>query len=131
MVAAHDFGYLTPDQLLERTRLTLATISKLERYEGHLLNWYNTKTLEPLRPPYVSTVDTGNLLACYIVLQEALTELPTRPLLASVFPGLQDTLLHFSPTFGQDEAATGPSRSEEVDRNSPWRDAETVKRLRK
>jgi len=105
VVAAHDFGYLTPDQVLERTRLTLATIGKLERYEGHLLNWYNTTTLEPLRPPYVSTVDTGNLLACYIVLQEALTELTAKPLLANVLNGLQDTLQMVSPlTFQEDEA---------------------------
>ncbi|RPJ87648.1 MAG: hypothetical protein EHM18_00070, partial [Acidobacteria bacterium] len=105
-VAAHDFGYLTPDQLLERVRLTLGAIGKLERYEGHLFNWYDTSTLAPLRPPYVSTVDTGNLLACYIVLQEALGELPAQPLLADVFPGLQDGLALVSPlTFADDEAA--------------------------
>ncbi len=106
VVAAQDFGYLTPDQLLERLRLTLCTIARLERYEGHLLNWYDTATLEPLRPPYVSTVDSGNLLACYIVLQEALAELSTKPLLGNVFNGLQDTLALISPLpFSEDEAA--------------------------
>ena len=34
-----------------------------ERYEGHILNWYDTKTLEPLLPKYVSSVDSGNLIA--------------------------------------------------------------------
>jgi len=90
-VAAYDFGYLTVDQLVERTRLTLETIGRLERYEGHLLNWYDTRTLEPLRPPYVSTVDSGNLLACYIVLDMALGELRSRPLLGNAFHGLRDT----------------------------------------
>ncbi len=105
LVAAQDFGYITPDQLLERVRLTLGIIGKLERYEGHLLNWYNTATLEPLRPPYVSTVDTGNLLACYMVLQEALAELPSKRLLADAFNGLQDTLNLISPSaFREDEA---------------------------
>ena len=34
---------------------------KLERHRGHFYNWYDTRTLEPLRPMYVSTVDSGNL----------------------------------------------------------------------
>ena len=44
---------------------------KLERCEGHLLNWYNTRTLEPLQPQYVSTVDSGNLIASLWVLAQA------------------------------------------------------------
>ena len=41
----------------------LSTVESLERFEGHLLNWYETKTLAPLLPRYVSTVDSGNLAA--------------------------------------------------------------------
>ena len=40
----------------------METIGKLERHEGHLLNWYDIQTLAPLKPRYVSTVDSGNLL---------------------------------------------------------------------
>src|SRR5262249_43169996 len=47
---------------------------KLERYEGHWLNWYDIRTLEPLRPPYVSTVDSGNLLAAFWVLEQGYSE---------------------------------------------------------
>ena len=47
-LAARDFGYLTADELSRRCSATLATIEQLERYEGHLLNWYNTTTREPL-----------------------------------------------------------------------------------
>jgi len=43
----------------------MGTIGKLERYEGHLLNWYDVKTLTPLEPRYVSSVDSGNLLVPY------------------------------------------------------------------
>ena len=43
-----------------------STIEKLERREGHVLNWYDTETLAPLEPRYVSTVDSGNL-AAYLV----------------------------------------------------------------
>ena len=45
------------------------TVERLERYEGHLLNWYDTQTLKPLEPRYVSTVDSGNLLASLWVLE--------------------------------------------------------------
>ncbi|PYJ67388.1 MAG: hypothetical protein DME76_15345, partial [Verrucomicrobia bacterium] len=62
-VAANDFGYITIDDLVARNLGTLETISRLERFEGHLFNWYDLSTLEPLRPRYVSTVDSGNLLA--------------------------------------------------------------------
>jgi cyclic beta-1,2-glucan synthetase len=67
-VAAHDLGYLTTAQLLKRVSLTLDTVDSLERHEGHLLNWYDARTLAPLPPRYVSTVDSGNLAAALLVL---------------------------------------------------------------
>ena len=33
-LSARDFGYITFDELLERTRSTYAALDKLERYEG-------------------------------------------------------------------------------------------------
>ena len=62
-LAAADFAYLTVSDFLNRCTRTMATLDRLERYEGHFLNWYNTNTLDPLTPRYVSTVDSGNLLA--------------------------------------------------------------------
>src|SRR6266480_189569 len=61
-VAANDFGYITIEELVARNLGTLETLSRLQRFEGHLFNWYDLKTLEPLHPRYVSTVDSGNLL---------------------------------------------------------------------
>jgi len=93
VLTARDFGYLTTAEMVERLSATLETLGKLERHEGHLLNWYDTRTLEPLRPPYVSTVDSGNLLACFIVLKQALLDLQNGPLLGrEVFDGLRDAL---------------------------------------
>ncbi len=60
-LAAHDLGFIGTDELVARTDATLTTIEGLERHEGHLLNWYDTQTLAPLLPRYVSTVDSGNL----------------------------------------------------------------------
>jgi cellobiose phosphorylase len=68
-------------------------MEKLERYRGHFYNWYDTRTLQPLRPQYVSSVDSGNLAGSLLTLQAGLTELKDQPVLsANTFQGLQDTL---------------------------------------
>ncbi|HEX7971176.1 MAG TPA: glucoamylase family protein [Thiobacillus sp.] len=92
-LAAYDFGYLPAGELLRLVENTLATLDKLERYRGHFYNWYDTRTLEPLRPHYVSSVDSGNLAGSLLTLQAGLAELKDQPVLASnAFRGLQDTL---------------------------------------
>jgi cyclic beta-1,2-glucan synthetase len=60
-LSARDFGYLSTGELLDRTEQTLTTMARLERYRGHFYNWYDTRTLKPLPPLYVSSVDSGNL----------------------------------------------------------------------
>ena len=67
-LAAHDFGYISQWQLLERTANALSTVDTMERYEGHFYNWYDTLSLKPLPPKYVSTVDSGNLAAHLLTL---------------------------------------------------------------
>lgn len=52
----------------------LTTLESLPKWNGHLYNWYDTRTLRPLEPKYVSTVDSGNLAGCLLVLREGLTE---------------------------------------------------------
>src|SRR5260370_33469718 len=80
-VGANDFGYVTIDDLVARNLGTLETVSRLKRFEGHLFNWYDLSTLEPLHPRYVSTVDSGNLLASLWTFESSCAELATRPLL--------------------------------------------------
>ena len=92
-VAANDFGYITLDDVAARNLATLETLDKLERFEGHLLNWYDISNLEPLRPRYVSTVDSGNLLASLWVFEAGLQELASRPVLdGAALRGVADTL---------------------------------------
>ena len=92
-VAANDFGYITIDDLVARNLGTLETVSRLERFEGHLFNWYELSTLKPLQPRYVSTVDSGNLLASLWTFETSCNELATRPLLdARALRGIADTL---------------------------------------
>ena len=68
-------------------------MNKLERYEGHFLNWYNIQTLDPLYPRYVSTVDSGNLIACFWTLEQGLQQLNAAPILPlTALDGPKDTL---------------------------------------
>jgi cyclic beta-1,2-glucan synthetase len=69
-VAAHDFGHIGITETVERLELTLGTLERLPRYRGHFYNWYDTLALTPLPPSYISTVDSGNLAACLVALEE-------------------------------------------------------------
>jgi cyclic beta-1,2-glucan synthetase len=73
-LAAHDLGFIGRDELAARIDATLTTLEGLERFEGHLLNWYDTESLLPLAPAYVSTVDSGNLAGALLTLSEGLRE---------------------------------------------------------
>ena len=89
--AACEFGYLTIPEMVEQTQRTLQTISRLRMYRGHLLNWYDTRTLQPLTPMFVSSVDSGNLLASLWTLQQGCIEQLRRPVLeAQLAEGMLD-----------------------------------------
>ena len=60
---------------IRRTRDAFATMQRLERYRGHFYNWYETRTLQPLLPLYVSSVDSGNLPGHLLTLGSGLREL--------------------------------------------------------
>ncbi|RPI10970.1 MAG: cyclic beta 1-2 glucan synthetase, partial [Zetaproteobacteria bacterium] len=92
-LTAHDFGYIGTGRLLERTANALQTMRGLERHRGHFYNWYDTRSLNPLPPLYVSTVDSGNLAGHLLTLRPGLLALPDRTILGPrVFDGLRDTL---------------------------------------
>jgi cyclic beta-1,2-glucan synthetase len=78
-IAAYDLGYLDLMALASRLDATLQTLQHLERHRGHFLNWYDTQTLEPLHPRYVSTVDSGNLAASFIILSQTSQQMLSEP----------------------------------------------------
>ena len=78
-LAAHDLGFVQTSELLRRIDGTLTTMEGLERHEGHLFNWYDTVSLAPLPPRYVSTVDSGNLAGALIAVSEGLRRLGREP----------------------------------------------------
>ncbi|WP_430233219.1 GH36-type glycosyl hydrolase domain-containing protein [Nitrosomonas communis] len=92
-LSAYDFGYIPAGQLIERTAHTLDTMQTLERHRGHFYNWYDTQSLKPLHPAYVSTVDSGNLAGHLLTLQSGLLTLADDKIFSTRwFQGLHDTL---------------------------------------
>ena len=76
---ARHFGWIGTQDLLARLEATLETLAQLPRHRGHFLNWYDTETLAPLLPMYVSTVDSGNLCGHLLALAQACDELARAP----------------------------------------------------
>ena len=62
VISAYDLKYIELEELIDTLNKMFNTITKLQKWNGHLYNWYNTKTLEPLIPRYISTVDNGNFI---------------------------------------------------------------------
>src|SRR5690606_16189553 len=111
-LAAYDFGYLTAGDLLDRTEHTLATMASLERFQGHLYNWYDTRTLQPLRPMYVSSVDSGNLAGLLLTLRPGLLALVDAPILSPrAIDGVHDTLQVLLETAGATPRAAAARRA--------------------
>ncbi len=91
--AAHDSGFIGGSDFAVRMRNALNAMGRCETYRGHILNWYDTRTLTPLEPRYVSTVDSGNLAICLIALRQGCYEAVGGPAIkGQVWGGLACTL---------------------------------------
>jgi cyclic beta-1,2-glucan synthetase len=90
---ARDFAWIGTAEAAERLDATLTTMGRLARFRGHFLNWYDTADRRPLDPPYVSTVDSGNLAGHLIALANACHEWTVRaPNPAQRLGGIADAL---------------------------------------
>ena len=93
VLAARDFSYVGLGELADRLDDTLTTLERLERYRGHLYNWYDTATLAPLQPLYVSTVDSGNLAGHLLALAQGCGDVARAPLVGPrLLAALDDAL---------------------------------------
>lgn len=89
--AAVEFGYLTVSEFVSLTELTLSSANKLPRYFGHLSNWYDTVSMRPLEPLFLSSVDSGNLVASLWTLEQGCKDLLHEPLIRpNALDGLRD-----------------------------------------
>jgi len=92
-LTAYDFGFITASMMVDRCEKTLSTMDKLPRYRGHFYNWYDTLSLQPLHPLYVSAVDSGNLAGHLMTLRQGLLAVIDRPVVSvDIFSGLNSTL---------------------------------------
>ncbi len=96
-LGAYDLGYITAGQVIDKCKKTLKTMGTMPRYKGHFYNWYDTLTLEPLPPHYISTVDSGNLMGFLHTLGQGLLSLKGEKVFQQrAYRGLSDTLLVIS-----------------------------------
>ncbi|WP_170935982.1 GH36-type glycosyl hydrolase domain-containing protein [Pandoraea sp. PE-S2R-1] len=91
VLSARDFGWIGTMEAIERLEATLGTLAQLPRYRGHFFNWYDTQTLEPLLPQYVSTVDSGNLAAHLLAVMGGCADMARQPVCSTTqLDGVRD-----------------------------------------
>ena len=99
VLSAWEFGWIGNVEAITRWEQTLATMYRLERFEGHFFNWYDTRTLDPLAPRYISSVDSGNLAGHLLALSQGCQRLADRP--SDLAAGVRDLALLIRQTADQ------------------------------
>jgi len=93
ILSARDFGFIGTCEMMNLIEKTVTTIEGLKKWHGHLYNWYDIRTMEPLKPEYISTVDSGNLLCYLTTINEGLKDYLESPMVDVQFSnGIRDTL---------------------------------------
>lgn len=93
LFSSYELGYLPLDQFLQRSRRAFTSLLKLERYRGHLFNWYDIEKLEPLSPAYLSSVDSANFVTALITFRQGLRGISLRPIISDhSIRGIEDGL---------------------------------------
>lgn len=94
ILTARDMGYIGIFTFIEHCERVMDSIHSMEKWHGHLYNWYDIETLETLSPRYISTVDSGNFVGYLITLKNAFLNFIDTPILTKAnLKGLQDTIL--------------------------------------
>ena len=91
IVSAYDLGWIEKELAINKIKSVLYTIEKMPKWNGHLYNWYNIKTLQPLIPKYISTVDSGNFIGYLYTLKQFLVSLQETNLVELVDKLINDT----------------------------------------
>ena len=69
--AVYELRVIDGENLVEIVENSVESVEKLVKWRGNLYNWYDLKTLEPVSD-FVSSVDSGNFIACLIAVKECL-----------------------------------------------------------
>ncbi|MHB1315925.1 MAG: GH36-type glycosyl hydrolase domain-containing protein [Christensenellales bacterium] len=82
-LCAYHMGFLGVTELLDRVAKTFDTLDTLEKWNGFFYNWYSTETLEILRPPYISSVDNGNLAGYLLAVAQGVKRAAEKPVITN------------------------------------------------
>ncbi|MBQ3489527.1 MAG: DUF3131 domain-containing protein [Clostridia bacterium] len=91
LLAARDLDFIGKEEFLFRAQATEQTLEALNKWNGHLYNWYDLHTLAILGEGFVSTVDSGNFVASLIAFCEGAKE----------YVGESPALVHVISTFSR------------------------------
>ncbi len=72
VISAYELEFIDKEKAIFLLDKILESVDSLEKWHGHLYNWYNIETKKVMPPYFISTVDSGNLVASYIVAREFL-----------------------------------------------------------
>ena len=99
--AAYDLGFITLRRFLDDANKSFLSAKSFPKYDGHFLNWYDTRNSTPLPPFFVSSVDSGNLVCSLLSLKQGCRAAIDQPILSeSLFRSLREYL-----TLAQEELA--------------------------
>lgn len=84
IIAGYDLKFISLEETIDILSKIIDTVWNLKKWNGHLYNWYNIKTLEPLIPEYISTVDSGNFVGYLYVLKAFLENQKNEELILKV-----------------------------------------------
>jgi cyclic beta-1,2-glucan synthetase len=116
IISAHDFGFIDDNEFLNRIESVFATLDKLNKFNGHFFNWYQTDTLETMHPAYVSTVDSGNLASSLIVTKQACLEMLNEKRTNTLKHGLLTTITAWQEEWKIFKQITKMDKSEHSDK---------------
>ena len=91
VISAYDLQYIKKEKAIELLRNIIYSVDSLQKWNGHLYNWYQIKTKEPLIPRYISTVDSGNFVGYLYVVKTFLQEMKENELLEIVDKMIENT----------------------------------------
>ena len=89
VISAYELDFINYEEAKELLAHILESIDSLEKWHGHLYNWYDIKNMKVMHPSFVSTIDSGNLIASLIVVREFLKNYDEEQLMK-----LSDKLIH-------------------------------------
>lgn len=101
VVSAYSLGFIKREKCMYFLTNIINTVEKLPKWNGHLYNWYNIEDLSLMYPHFVSSVDSGNFVACLIVLKEFLIKIKENDLEKRVEKLIEET--DFSKLYTKDD----------------------------